>query len=236
MAPVPDPLRICMIGQISAGKSSIINALLGGMKAEINRLPSTDRAVVYQCSFDGLDVIHLVDLPGLDGNNKNDEYIMREVGKSDMVLWVVKANQSSWALDVSFFEKINSFYSDHANLSRKKPVFIGLLSHVDRLKPFSGRQQPYNSDSLEDPRAKTIKAALDYNQGLLKMDDWVALSVSEDREHYNVDGLISALQSKFDSALQTQLNRKRIKGENGIMFSETCKRVKNAACAMFNNW
>ena len=231
----PDPLRICMIGQISAGKSAIINALMGNMKAEINRLPSTDRVTIYQCSFDGLDTVHLVDLPGLDGNDRNDESIMREVGKSDMVLWVVKANQSSRALDVSFFDKINSFYSDPANRSRKKPVFIGLLSHIDRLTPLSEWQPPYNLDSPETPKAKTIKAALDYNQDLLKIDEWVALSVSEERQHYNVDVLISKLQSKFDSALQTQLNRRRMKGENGIMFSENCKRLKNAAHAMFKN-
>jgi uncharacterized protein len=235
MAPAPDPLRICMIGQISAGKSSIINAVLGNMKAEINRLPSTDRVTIYQCSFDALDTIHLVDLPGLDGNHRNDESIMREVGKSDMVLWVVKANQSSRALDVSFFDKINSFYSDPANRSRKKPVFIGLLSHIDRLTPLSEWLPPYNLDSPENPKAKTIKAALDYNQGLLKIDEWVALSVSEERQHYNVDGLISKLQSKFDSAFQTQLNRRRMKGEDGVMFSETCKRVKNAAHAIFKN-
>lgn len=237
MAPVAAPLRICMIGQVSAGKSAIINALMGNMKAEINKLPSTDRITIYQCSFDGLDTVHLVDLPGIDGDAKIYEFLTHEVAKSDMVLWVIKASQSSRALDVSFFEKINSFYSDPANRSRKKPVLIGALSHVDRLKPLSEWQPPYNLDTPETPKAKTIKAALDYNQGLLKLDEWVALSVSQDSQHYNVDELVSKLQSKLDSAFQTQFNRKRMESEEkGIMFSESCKRIKNAAHALFRNF
>ena len=237
IASEPDPLRICMIGQVSAGKSAIINALMGNMKAEINRLPSTDQITIYQCSFEGLDTIHLVDLPGLDGNDKIYEFLMHQVAKSDMVLWVVKANQSSRALDVSFFERINSFYSDFANRSRKRPVLIGALSHVDRLNPLSEWQPPYNLDTPETPKSKTIKAALDYNQGLLKLDEWVALSVSEQSRHFNVDELVSTLQSKFDSAFQTQLNRKRMESKkNGVMFFESCKRIKNAAHAMFRNY
>lgn len=236
MAPAPDPLRVCVIGQISAGKSAVINALMGGMQAEINRLPSTDRTTIYQCGFDGLDTVHLVDLPGFDGNDKNLESLMREVAQSDMVLWVIKASQSSRALDVSFFKRMNSFYSDPANRSRKRPVLIGALSHVDRLKPLDEWQPPYNLDTPDRPEAKTIKAALEYNQGQLELDEWVALSVSEKSPHFNVDELVSTLQSRFDSALQTQLNRKRVDNEKDeAMLSESYRRIKNAAQAMFKN-
>jgi uncharacterized protein len=41
MAPPLEPLRICFVGQTGSGKSSIINALVDAMVAEVNPLPST---------------------------------------------------------------------------------------------------------------------------------------------------------------------------------------------------
>ncbi len=236
MAPATDPLRICMIGQVSAGKSAVVNALTGDIRAEVNRLPSTDRAAVHKCSIDGLEIIHLVDLPGLDGEDKNDQFLLQEVTRSDMVLWVVKASQSSRALDVSFHEKISSYYMEPANRSRKKPVFIGILSHVDRLKPVNEWQPPYNPESPDSPKARTIKAALEYNKSLLRMDEWIPMSVSEDKEHYHVQKLGAAVATKYDSALQTQLNRRRMGIDSEVNLAESCQRVKKAASALFKNF
>ena len=51
----PDaPLRIAVAGQISAGKSSLINALLGGDVAETDVIPTTDRPRTYSGELDGV--------------------------------------------------------------------------------------------------------------------------------------------------------------------------------------
>ncbi len=235
MAPEPEPIRVCMVGQVSAGKSAVVNALLGSVQAEAGKLPATDRAGVYKCRLQGLDIIHLVDLPGLNSEEKNEQLLIDEVCRSDLVLWVVKANQQSRGPDVAFFEKIQAFYADSKNRSRKQPVFVGLLNQVDRLKPVNDWQPPYNLDSPDVPKAATIRDALDYNRKLLKFDDWIPLCVGNDRVHYNVQELVSAIQSRFDAALQVQFNRRRLTHGNAADISENFKRFRNAASVLFNN-
>ncbi|MCA1742604.1 MAG: GTPase family protein [Desulfonatronovibrio sp.] len=234
MAIEPDPLRICMVGQVSAGKSAIINALTGHIRAEVDRLPSTDKAAIYQCSIDGHDMMHLVDLPGLDGGEKNDQFIIKHIARSDMVLWVLKANQPSRDLDIKFYSKLKSFYMENVNRSKKKPVFIGILSHIDRLKPEHEWEPPYNLESPNSPKAQTIQAALNYNKSLLKMDEWVPVCVAEDKENFNVQRLGSAIAEGYDAALQTQLNRARLGSNAGPGFNEAFRRLKNSASALFN--
>ncbi len=236
MALDPDPLRICMVGQVSAGKSAVINALTGHIRAEVSRLPSTDKAAIYQCSIDGHDIVHLVDLPGLDGEEKNDQFILKQIAKSDMVLWVVKANQPSRDLDTKFYSKLKSFYMESVNRSKKRPVFIGILTHIDRLKPGHEWKPPYDLESPNTSKARTIQAALNYNKSLLKMDEWIPVCVAEDKENFNVQKLGSAIAAGYDAALQTQFNRARLGSISGPGFNETFKRLKNSASALFKDF
>ena len=66
------PLRIAVAGQISAGKSSLINALLGRDVAEVDVIPTTDAARTYETTFDDVEAM-LLDMPGLDGSAKIGE-------------------------------------------------------------------------------------------------------------------------------------------------------------------
>lgn len=236
MALKPNPLRICMIGQVSAGKSAVVNTLTGNIRAEVSRLPSTDRVAIYQCLIDGHEVMHIVDLPGLDGDEKNDQFILEQIVRSDMVLWVVKANQPSRSLDTLLYSKLNSFYMEPVNRSKKKPVFIGILSHVDRLKPEREWKPPYNLESPDTPKAQTIKAALAYNKNLLKMEEWIPVCVAENKKHFNVLKIGSAIAAGYDAALQTQFNRARLGTNAGPGFNEAFRRLKNSTSALFKNF
>jgi len=235
MASAPDPLRVCLAGQVSAGKSAIINALTRSMAAEINMLPSTDKVSIYKCGIEGLDIIHLVDLPGLDGKESNNRLILNEVTAGDVVLWVLKANQSARSLDLNFMKQLDDFYAKVENRSRKRPVLIGILSQVDRLKPVKHWNPPYTLDSPDSEKAGTIKQALEHNKAYFCFDEWMPLSVSADKEHYNLSQLKSVLRLKYDAALQTQLNRRRLQGGEGLQLDELYRRAGNAASALFQH-
>ena len=99
-------MRVAVIGQISAGKSSVINAIAGEIKAEVSTVPTTDDVCVHKRDVDGIDLVHLVDLPGIDGKPETDELILEQLVNSDLIFWVLKANQPARELDAEFKKKM----------------------------------------------------------------------------------------------------------------------------------
>ena len=59
-----EPLQVLVVGQVKAGKSSLINALLGEQRAPVDTLPATDDVDLYECQPEGLPPIILRDTPG----------------------------------------------------------------------------------------------------------------------------------------------------------------------------
>lgn len=219
MASQPDPLRVCLIGQLKSGKSSLINALTQEYNAEVDHLPATSSVQVHQFRSEGVALIHLVDLPGLDGNSKTEKLLLEQASQADLLLWVLKANQPARALDVNFKVKLDSFYQQPENLYRKRPAIIALLNQVDRLPPLSEWTPPYDLNSSTADKAETIREALAYNQSLLQPEHLLPLSLAPDKPHYNLTKLLQLLDQHYDQGLQTQLNRRRL--DMGMNFSTT---------------
>jgi len=219
-----EPLRITVIGQVSAGKSSIVNALLGDIAAEVSTLPTTDKATVYKCEVEGCDLIHLVDLPGIDGQAATTKQLLTQVVNSDVVLWVLKANQPARDLDVELKLAIDSFYRKPVNQHRKKPKILVLVSQVDRLHPETEWSPPYDITHPQTSMATIIRDAVAYNQQLLLPDAILPVSASSDKIHYHIDELRALLQTVYEDGVNTQLNRRRIDGDS-IDYSEQTKRL-----------
>lgn len=231
-----EPLRVCLIGQVSAGKSSIINALIGSMVAEVNQLPSTRTATVYQAKLDNdVDAMHLVDLPGLDGQPENDEYLLEQMMQSDVVLWVLKANQPARALDNQFKAQWQAWLDAPKQRARRQPILLGVLNQVDRLAPQNEWQPPYDLTNPNSPKAKNIRDALDYNQKLLKFQSIIPLSVSEDKSPYNLDELAKLLDQYYEQGMQVQLNRRRIEASDNFSVQEQFKRAYRLGKSLFSS-
>src|SRR5215470_10272242 len=60
------PVRIVLVGQVNAGKSSLLNALAQETKCAVGPLPVTSRAAEYLLEPEGHPTVTLVDMPGLD--------------------------------------------------------------------------------------------------------------------------------------------------------------------------
>lgn len=226
-----DPLRVCLIGQVSSGKSSIVNALVKGMIAEVSVLPATDRATVYQCCIEGLDAIHLVDLPGFDGDKKNEKRLLQEVVGSDLILWVLKANQPARALDIKFKALLDGYYANKENRLLKRPPMIGILNQVDRLSPAS---EGAETQLPAGANAEKIRAALDYNRQLLGFSTLIPLAVGSDKEAYNMAELTSLLDKNYSDGVQTQLNRRRNESAGRFILSDQAKRVFQSGRSLFS--
>ena len=203
-----EPIRIVMVGQTSSGKSSIINTLKEEFVAEVDVLPSTDNVTVYSALVNDAEV-NVVDLQGLDGNEKTEKQMLKEMTQADLVLWVLKANQSARDLDKQLNEKFERYYADPKNISRKKPTVISVVNQVDRLNPAWEWEPPYDLVRPTAAKAKVIKQAMEYNQKLLCSDLVLPLSISIDKTHFGVEALKQTLVDKISEAYNVQRNRQR---------------------------
>ena len=219
-----DPLRIAVIGQVSAGKSSLINAITRSMVAEVNALPSTDAVVVHRCQLEGTDLLHLVDLPGIDGKPETSKLLLEQIFNSDMVLWVLKANQPGRRLDIELKRQLDVLYSEEQNRGRKKPLILALVNQVDRLQPAQEWHPPYNLEQPDSAKAEVIRAALEYNREQLKPDAIMAVAAVEGKVNYNIDQIADYLLHHYEDGVNTQLNRRRME-QDSVALSQQVKRL-----------
>ncbi|MDA0143970.1 50S ribosome-binding GTPase [Vibrio sp. RW] len=208
-SPELEPVRIVLVGQTSSGKSSLINALKQELVAEVDVLPSTDASTVYNAFVDDNDV-RVVDLQGLDGNAKTEVLMLKEMTQADVVLWVLKANQSARELDKQLKDKFDAFYDDPKNVSRKKPIVISVVNQVDRLKPVNDWQPPYDLGNPTSTKAKTIAQALEYNHMLLQTDIVLPLAIAPEKAEFGLEALKRTLIEGIADANNVQRNRQRL--------------------------
>ncbi|PTP43809.1 GTPase family protein [Vibrio splendidus] len=208
-APELEPVRIVLVGQTSSGKSSLINALKQELVAEVDVLPSTDTSTVYNAFVDDNDV-RVVDLQGLDGNSKTEALMLKEMTQADVVLWVLKANQSARDLDKQLKDRFDAFYDDPKNISRKKPIVVSVVNQVDRLKPVDDWQPPYDLENPTSTKAKIIAQALEYNHILLQTDIVLPLAIAPEKVQFGLDTLRQTLIERIADANNVQRNRQRL--------------------------
>lgn len=222
-----EPIRIVAVGQTGAGKSSIVNILKDELAAEVDILPSTQTATVYSATINDIEV-RIVDLRGLDGNPSTEKEMLREMTQADLVLWILKANQSARDLDKQLNDKFGLFYADPKNVSHKKPLVISVVNQVDKLKPIAEWQPPYDLENPSGAKARIIAQAVAYNQALLQADIALPLSIADNKKHFGVEALKQTLVGGIAEANNVQRNRQRVEAMNrGVPLKKQLDRVIN---------
>ena len=228
----PEPLRVGLLGQISAGKSSIVNALLGNLVAEVGQLPTTMGAQIYTVKLGDTDVLHFVDLAGLDNNPEHQQALLTQLTSCDVILWVLKANQPARALDVTFKQQWDAWFAKPENRIRQQPIIIGVLNQVDRLPPVQEWNPPYDLQQINSAKAKTIHDALAYNRELLGLKTLMPLAVGQERQ-YNLAQLQQLLDESYNQGLQVQLNRRRVDAATKISWQAQFQRAYRLGQSLF---
>ena len=112
---------ICIAGLANAGKSTLINALVGEKVSIVSWRPQTTRdKILGILNGDGYQMI-LIDTPGIhEARNKLGEYMMQSVASGlkdvDAALYVIDASKGLAKEDYAFFEKY----------AKKTPVVVAL--------------------------------------------------------------------------------------------------------------
>src|SRR5690606_31789205 len=151
-------LRVLIAGQTNAGKSTLVNRMLGELRAGVDVLPLTAGFEGYELREEGLPPAYLIDSPGIDDENGVAEFVKRAFS-CDLIIWVAPGHRADRALDRAALDAIRARFA--ADPARKMPPVIVVASHIDRLAPAREWAPPYNVDTPSRPKEQSIRSALE---------------------------------------------------------------------------
>jgi predicted GTPase len=159
---------IAVMGQVKAGKSSLINALMKDKVAAISVLPETREVRRYDYRLTGSDtVISLLDTPGYneaDVTRRQRNEIEVAAESADIILLVMAANSPAREADVQIVRELAEHYQQRPHL--KPPPIIAVLTHIDLLRPVREWTPPYNWRQPRTPKEHSIAQAVAYTREL----------------------------------------------------------------------
>jgi uncharacterized protein len=197
-AALPGALRLLVAGQVKAGKSTLVNALVGDVAAGVDVLPLTEKLEGYELRQDGMPAAQLIDTPGL-AEESGIRTLEKRAFQCDLLLWAVPAHRADRALDRKALDAVRArFASDRR---RKAPPLLVVATHVDRLTPVREWAPPYNVDAPARPKEQSVRAALEAIAADLAVPVEDIVPVRLDGAHvYNLDMLWARLAQQFDDA------------------------------------
>lgn len=215
-----EPLRVVLLGQVSAGKSSLINALVSALEAETDILPSTDRTTVHalnlpddsdpvQTQNTGADV-HLIDTPGLVDDDAAVQTSIATAQQADLLIWVTRATQPAKAPDAALQSALLQLFLNDPY--RRQPPMLMVVSHIDQLSPKSEWQPPYDMNS-GDVKSQNIKRAVDSCRrqiGLAEQVPSIPVALPPEHTPYNIDVVVAQIVQLRGEAVLAQFNRRRL--------------------------
>jgi hypothetical protein len=113
-------------------------------------------------------------------------------------------------------------------MRRAAPVLLA-LTHIDQLRPAAEWAPPYDIATPTDPKARSIRAAMDAVARALDLplDRIVPVALPPDREPYNLDALWARIALELDEAKLAQLDRLRI-GQGAFSLTDLPQQLADA--------
>ncbi|MBY0231604.1 MAG: 50S ribosome-binding GTPase, partial [Gemmataceae bacterium] len=162
-----DRVTVTLIGQVKAGKSSLVNALIGEERARTSSLPATEGVHRYEAVTPGVPTALLInDTQGYGHEGPRADQLEKtfEAAKgSDLVLMVLHATNPGRAADVSVLERMRAWFAARPEL--RCPPIVAVVTHVDLLKPSLEWKPPYDWRAGTRPKEESMRSALDAVQG-----------------------------------------------------------------------
>ena len=156
------------------------------MVAAVDVLPVGDSATSHAVGGTGdRPELELIDCVGLDREGAIPK-LTGMAAACDLIVWVVAANDGARDLDRRLIDAIGAYFA--ANPRQKAPPLLIALSHIDRLRPFTEWEPPYDIAAPAGRKAKMIRGAVDATAE--------ALGVSAGRHRPGAAGRGGALQHR----------------------------------------
>lgn len=233
-----EPLRILILGQVSAGKSSLINALFGEIKSAEGMLPTTASITPYILERDGLQQAIILDSAGYGGlmHDAAPKALKQEWAKVDVILMVCNATQAARQIDAQQLNAIRRFFQEECT-NQTLPVIIAVTTQIDRLRPVREWRPPYNIQQPENAKAHSIRqaceaVALDLD---LPLDRIVPVCLAPEKPAYNIeDGLMPLLHEHLNAVQRVRYLRCLRHQQSQSYWQQWRKQAKKAGQLIFN--
>ncbi|WP_010582054.1 GTPase family protein [Schlesneria paludicola] len=187
----PVSVTIAVIGQVKAGKSSLVNCLIGEQQAAVDILPLTRSVARYDMQVEGnSDRLILLDTPGYSDSGATSEQMSetREaVRNADLVLLVLDARSPAKQADITALDDLAVWFRDQHRL--KPPAIVGVVSKIDGLSPVMEWAPPYSWEQPTRPKEHSIHAAVEFARQTFASRVESMVPVCTDREHGHVFGV-----------------------------------------------
>ncbi len=221
------PVRIVLIGQVNAGKSSLLNALAQESRCAVGPVPTTSSVAEFLLKLEDRPTVSLVDLPGIDGRKGAVFELLEHAQRADLVMWVAAATQPARGPDRQVLDEFRTW--TRAQLTRRPPPVLLALTHIDELRPAAEWTPPYDVGTPVRPKARAIRAAMDAAARALDLpvDAVVPVAMPPGREPYNIDALWARTAVELDEAKLAQLDRLRF-GQQGLRLRELADQLARA--------
>jgi predicted GTPase len=206
-----EPLRFLVLGQVSSGKSSLINALFGEIKSASGFLPTTSEIKHYVLERDGLQRAIILDSAGYGGlmHDQVPAALKREWAKVDVIIVVCNATQAARHVDAQQLEAVRHYFQQICP-NQTLPVIIAVATHIDRLRPVREWQPPYQIQQPDNAKAHSIRqACLAIAEELsLSPDRIVPVCLAPEKTTYNIeDGLLPMIHEHLNVAQRVRYLR-----------------------------
>ena len=221
------PIRIVLIGQVNAGKSSLVNVLAQEIRSAVGPLPVTVSAREHLLEQDGRPAVILVDMPGFDESTETSIDPVAQADRADLIMWVVSATQPARGPDRKKLDGFRAWAS--AQLARRPPPLVLALTHVDELRPAFEWAPPYDINAPDRPKARAIRNAVNAVARALDLpaDTTVPVAMPPGQEPYNIDALWAMIATRLDEAKLVQLDRMRV-GHQRLGLRELAESFRHA--------
>jgi uncharacterized protein len=147
----PDPadlvprVTLTILGQTKAGKSSLINALLGEQRAKTDVLPATANIARYELQPEGIpNRLVLLDTVGYGHTGPKEDQLratQEAAQQSDLLLLVLHATNPARQADAAMLVGLRQWFDARPDL--RMPPVLGVLTHIDLLRPALEWSPPY---------------------------------------------------------------------------------------------
>jgi predicted GTPase len=160
--PFPQAITLVVLGQVKAGKSSLINALLGERRAATDVLPTTNTITQYRLRSPILgEELVLLDTVGYGHDGPKADQLAAThdaLQQADLALLVMHARDPARQPDLIQLKELREWFGAHPHL--KKPRVLGVVTHIDLLPPLMDWSPPYQWLEPQRPKEKSIGQAL----------------------------------------------------------------------------
>jgi predicted GTPase len=157
-----EPLRILVLGQVKSGKSSLVNALFGELRAAVDVVPRTKGVEPYVLEREGVPRAIILDTAGYEaagGPSEAFESLRGEILGSDLLLMVCSAQSAARQPDRSLLDRLRALFDEQPD--RMMPLLVVAVTHVDQVRPLAEWEPPYDIVHPATAKARQIREAID---------------------------------------------------------------------------